>query len=75
MNNNSSNSSSESSIESIYEYFNKNGVRGQLCPECKAPISDMPGTRDAICKNCGYKDPCCEWLLNKLISWVHSLEE
>ncbi len=32
----------------------------QYCPLCKRFISDMPGTPDAICKNCGFKDPCCE---------------
>ncbi len=32
----------------------------QNCPRCQAKISALPGTRDAICKNCGFKDPCCE---------------
>lgn len=32
----------------------------QNCPLCGKKISAMPGTRDAICQNCGYKDPCCE---------------
>ncbi len=32
----------------------------QNCPLCGKIISAMPGTRDAICQNCGYKDPCCE---------------
>ena len=36
------------------------GLRTQLCPVCKHPIGDMPGSRDAVCHNCGYKDPCCE---------------
>jgi len=35
-------------------------LRTQLCPVCKTPIGDMPGSRDALCHNCGYKDPCCE---------------
>jgi transposase len=32
----------------------------QNCPLCGNIISALPGTRDAICQNCGYKDPCCE---------------
>lgn len=32
----------------------------QSCPNCGAEIGAMAGGRDAVCKNCGYKDPCCE---------------
>jgi len=32
----------------------------QNCPLCGKKISSLPGTRDAICQNCGFKDPCCE---------------
>lgn len=47
--------------KSIYEKGPQiESFRTQLCPVCKAPMGDMPGTRDAICQNCGYKDPCCE---------------
>ncbi len=35
-------------------------VRSQDCPACNLPIGIMPGSRDAVCKNCGYKEPCCE---------------
>lgn len=35
-------------------------LRTQLCLMCNTPMGDMPGTRDAYCPNCGYKDPCCE---------------
>ncbi len=35
-------------------------LRMQLCPVCKTPMGDMPGSRDAYCSNCGFKDPCCE---------------
>lgn len=35
-------------------------LRTQECPLCKEPMGDMPGSRDAYCSNCGYKDPCCE---------------
>ena len=48
-------------VEGIYEYIQeKNIVSSQLCPQCKTIIGLMPGSRDAICHNCGYKDPCCE---------------
>lgn len=47
--------------QGIYEYtIKKNNVDGQLCPVCKEEIGLMPGSHDAICNNCGYKDPCCE---------------
>jgi hypothetical protein len=47
--------------EGVYEYIiEKNSVCGQLCPVCKLEIGFMPGSRDAVCHNCGYKDPCCE---------------
>lgn len=48
--------------EGIYEYTIEDGtnLKGQLCPLCKYPIGLLPGSLDAICKNCGYKDPCCE---------------
>jgi NADH pyrophosphatase NudC (nudix superfamily) len=32
----------------------------QECPVCGEQMGIMPGSRDAYCKNCGYKDPCCE---------------
>ena len=34
--------------------------RTQKCPICGGEMGDMPGSRDAYCKECGYKDPCCE---------------
>jgi hypothetical protein len=46
--------------EGIYEYIHVGSIRAQLCPLCKSVMSDMPGSRDAVCHNCGYKDPCCE---------------
>jgi DNA-directed RNA polymerase subunit RPC12/RpoP len=30
------------------------------CPVCGEKISAVPGTRDALCQNCGYKEPCCD---------------
>ncbi|KXK25824.1 MAG: hypothetical protein TR69_WS6001001430 [candidate division WS6 bacterium OLB20] len=32
----------------------------QPCPQCGGLIGNINGTRDAVCKNCGFKDPCCE---------------
>ncbi len=32
----------------------------QLCPKCGSLIGNIKGSRDAVCGNCGYKDPCCE---------------
>ncbi len=32
----------------------------QPCPQCNHPIGVIAGTKEAICKNCGFKDPCCE---------------
>lgn len=36
------------------------GLPLQECPRCKEIIGAMPGGRDAMCYNCGFKDPCCE---------------
>ena len=46
--------------EGMYEYIVNDNKRKQLCPVCKEEMGDMPGSRDAVCQNCGYKDPCCE---------------
>lgn len=32
----------------------------QSCLQCESPIGVLAGSVDAICKKCGYKDPCCE---------------
>lgn len=32
----------------------------QNCPNCGFPIGVVAGSKEAICKNCGFKDPCCE---------------
>lgn len=32
----------------------------QPCPKCGFPIGVVAGSKEAICKNCGFKDPCCE---------------
>jgi DNA-directed RNA polymerase subunit RPC12/RpoP len=31
----------------------------QRCPRCGAPMSAIKGSRDAVCRVCGYKDDCC----------------
>jgi hypothetical protein len=38
----------------------RDDLRKQKCIICETPMGDMPGSRDAYCPNCGYKDPCCE---------------
>ena len=38
----------------------REGLRLKGCPNCSALMGDMPGSRDAYCPNCGFKDPCCE---------------
>ena len=35
-------------------------LRTQCCPVCDTSMGDMPGSRDAYCSSCGFKDPCCE---------------
>jgi len=30
------------------------------CPVCGFLIGVVAGSKDAICINCGFKDPCCE---------------
>lgn len=32
----------------------------QNCPVCGHKIGNVAGSKDAICTNCGFKDPCCE---------------
>lgn len=32
----------------------------QPCPNCGELIGVLAGSKDAICQNCGFKDPCCE---------------
>ncbi len=47
--------------EKLYEYlYHKSDMKGQFCPVCKSLIGIMPGSRDAVCHTCGFKDPCCE---------------
>jgi len=32
----------------------------QPCPNCGKPIGVIAGSHEAVCPNCGFKDPCCE---------------
>jgi len=32
----------------------------QQCPGCGSLMGNINGSKDAVCRNCGYKDPCCE---------------
>lgn len=32
----------------------------QPCPQCGESIGIVPGSKEAVCKSCGFKDPCCE---------------
>jgi len=38
----------------------KNKKYSQKCPMCGYKIGIVAGSFDAVCKNCGFKDPCCE---------------
>ena len=31
----------------------------QPCLQCGYPISEVAGSKAAICPRCGFKDPCC----------------
>ncbi len=42
------------------EKYPDNILRTQPCPVCSCLNGDMPGSADAVCHRCGFKDPCCE---------------
>jgi hypothetical protein len=29
------------------------------CPQCGFPMMAVRGSKDAVCRNCGFKDSCC----------------
>jgi hypothetical protein len=29
------------------------------CPQCGFPMLAIRGSKDAVCRNCGFKDSCC----------------
>jgi hypothetical protein len=33
----------------------------QPCPACGFPMPAVAGSKRAVCRNCGYKEPCCLW--------------
>lgn len=35
------------------------GVEVQACPQCGNPMGAIKGSRDAVCRRCGWKDGCC----------------
>lgn len=35
-------------------------IGNQECPQCGSEIGNVAGSNEAVCANCGYKDPCCE---------------
>jgi hypothetical protein len=37
-----------------------NSKESQPCLVCGGAIGVVAGSKEAICTNCGYKDPCCE---------------
>lgn len=39
---------------------NDKNINKRVCPYCnQLTLNGMPGSVESICKNCGYKDPCC----------------
>ena len=40
--------------------LNMRKIDKQNCPVCGNEIGIVAGSKDAICTNCGFKDPCCE---------------
>lgn len=34
-------------------------LKKQSCPNCSNEMIGIAGRKDAICGNCGYKEPCC----------------
>lgn len=31
----------------------------QDCPQCGFPMPAIRGSKQAVCRNCGFKDSCC----------------
>ena len=44
----------------VSEEHPESSPRIQPCPRCGTLIGAIAGSKEAICKNCGFKDPCCE---------------
>lgn len=46
--------------QNIRENFDISKENLRECPSCGlVTLVGMPGGKDSICSNCGYKDPCC----------------
>jgi len=49
------------SVVEIYKWFIiRESKVIRLQNVLNAGLGDMPGSRDAYCQGCGYKDPCCD---------------
>ena len=44
----------------LFARMSARGDNFQECPVCRSMIGAVVGSKEAICGNCGYKDPCCE---------------
>ncbi len=45
-------------LQDINLELNEDNIR--KCPFCGLnSLKGMPGGKDSICENCGFKDPCC----------------
>lgn len=44
----------------IIKYEDSRDDKKQPCPKCGFLIGVVAGSKEAICRNCGFKDPCCE---------------
>jgi len=45
--------------EEAREQLETRAVPTEPCPVCGFPIAAIAGSKQAICQNCGYKEPCC----------------
>ena len=44
----------------LFAEMSARGNNFQECPVCGNMIGIIAGSKEAICRNCGFKDPCCE---------------
>lgn len=42
----------------LFNFYSKGVEDSQPCPVCGFAIGAQAGSKEAICTNCGYKDPC-----------------
>lgn len=43
----------------IHQVGQNVGVEVQACPQCGTTMGAIKGSRDAVCRRCGWKDGCC----------------